>query len=52
MKKDLQEHLQSLADRHGRLTPEIVVSDARKKDSPLNGYFEWDIKKAAQRDWL
>lgn len=33
---------------HGRLTPEIVVADARKKRSPIHDAFEWDDTKAAK----
>jgi hypothetical protein len=40
--------LNDLADR-GVLTPRDVVADARHKDSPLHGYFEWDDKKAAAK---
>lgn len=36
----------------GRLTPDDVVADARKKDSPLHAHFEWDIKKAAAAHWI
>lgn len=31
----------------GRLTPDMVLSDARKPTSPLHSYFEWDNLKAA-----
>ena len=31
----------------GSLTPEAVVKDARKKDSPLHPFFEWDNEAAA-----
>jgi hypothetical protein len=36
----------------GRLTPDAVVRDARRKDSPLHAHFEWDVKKAAAAHWL
>jgi hypothetical protein len=36
----------------GRLTPEAVVADAKRKDSPLHDLFEWDVKKAAYQHWL
>ena len=32
---------------HGRLTPELVVRDARDRKSPLHKLFEWDDSKAA-----
>lgn len=31
----------------GRLTPEMVLSDAADTESPLHEYFEWDDTKAA-----
>jgi hypothetical protein len=36
----------------GVLTPDAVVADARKKDSPLHACFEWDTKKAAAAYWV
>jgi hypothetical protein len=44
--------LQELADKHGKLTPEMVVEDAKDKDSPLHGEFEWDVNKAALAHWI
>lgn len=32
----------------GRLTPDMVVADARRPASPLHSFFEWDDGKAAQ----
>lgn len=48
----VRDRLTSLENEHGRLSPRIVVDDARQKDSPLHGMFEWDVKKAALRHWL
>lgn len=36
----------------GVLTPDAVVADARRKDSPLHSCFQWDTKKAAQAYWV
>jgi len=36
----------------GRVTPEAVVADAKRKDSPLHDLFEWDLKKAAHQHWI
>jgi hypothetical protein len=33
----------------GELTPDAVVADAKRKDSPLHGYFEWDDKQAGHK---
>lgn len=35
----------------GRLTPDAVVEAAKRKDSPLHEFFEWDVKKAANEYW-
>ena len=43
------EHLESLEYKHGALTPELVVREARKKTSPLHACFEWDDTKAAEK---
>lgn len=52
-KQAVVERLQQLADRNsGRLTPDDVVADAKRKDSPLHAHFEWDVKKAAAAYWL
>lgn len=44
-------HLMALAARLGRpfdaITPDDVIEDASKPDSPLRKYFEWDDKAAA-----
>lgn len=40
------------AKRNGRLTPDDVVADAKRKDSPLHAMFEWDVKKAAAQHWV
>lgn len=39
--------LVELSKKHGSLTAEQVVADARRKDSPLHPYFEWDNAVAA-----
>lgn len=42
------ERLELIRIKHaGRLTPEMVVSDAKAKKSPLHDAFEWDNTKAA-----
>jgi len=44
----VRERLQLLADKNGGLlTPDAVVADAAKKNSPLHAQFEWDDDKAA-----
>lgn len=49
----IRERLDDLARKNGgRLTPEAVVADARKPNSPLHKEFEWDTKKAAHEYWI
>lgn len=36
----------------GVLTPADVVEDAKSKQSPLHGQFEWNVKAAARQHWL
>jgi hypothetical protein len=36
----------------GVLTPDSVVADAKRKDSPLHRFFTWDIKAAAAAYWV
>lgn len=52
-KSAVRERLERIAARNaGRLTPDDVVADAKRKDSPLHRYFEWDVRKAAARHWI
>ena len=37
---------------NGTLTPDAVVKDAKRKDSPLHDCFEWDLRKAASAHWI
>jgi hypothetical protein len=43
------ERLESIRAKQKALTPEIVLSDARSKNSPLHEFFEWDDGRAAER---
>lgn len=43
------ERLHELLSSHGKLTPQLVVKDARKKMSPLHEFFEWDNDEAAKK---
>lgn len=43
------ERLALLSKKHGgKVTPRIVLADARSKHSPLHGCFEWNNNKAAE----
>jgi len=46
----LREQLQTIYEQHGRLTPAIVVDEARPEDHPLHHRFEWDDSIAGE-DW-
>lgn len=47
MTPEAARRLQQLADQNkGQLDTDTIIRDARRKDSPLHGFFEWDQKKA------
>lgn len=47
---EIDAYIHTMANRHGgRLTPEMVLTDAKRKDSPLHAYFEWNNAKAAHQ---
>lgn len=52
-RKAVRERLAQIeAANGGRLTPDDVVKDAKRKDSPLHELFEWDTRKAAAAYWV
>lgn len=51
MNQSINEYLIALHQQHGTLTPELVVEDAKRRDSPLHDLFEWDVEKAATQHW-
>ncbi len=52
MNQSIIDRLSELAESNGgRLTPDIVVEDARVKGSPLHDCFEWNTKQAAYHYW-
>jgi len=53
MKDEIRTTLEELANANGgQLTAQLVVSEAKKKDSPLHDLFDWDQKSAARKHWL
>jgi hypothetical protein len=46
---DLRQLLLDIRERHGTLTPSIVLDEARDPDSPLHHRFEWDDGAAAEK---
>ena len=52
-KAAVQQRLREIEQANGgRLTPDDVVADAKKADSPLHPFFEWNKTKAAHAYWL
>lgn len=41
--------LEAIEARDGKLTPEAVLEEAVRRDSPLHDHFEWDDGEAAKR---
>lgn len=46
---DIRAILQDMYERHGRLTPAIIVDESRAEDAPLHNRFEWDDTVAAEQ---
>lgn len=46
---DLRTELDKIAAKHGRLTPKLVLREARRASHPLHGQFIWDNDDAAER---
>lgn len=46
---DVRQALDAVRERHGALTPQAVVNDARPDDAPLHDRFEWDDRVAGER---
>jgi hypothetical protein len=44
----LRDHLQKIYDERGKLTPEMVVEEARSKEHPLHNRFEWNNSVAGE----
>jgi hypothetical protein len=45
-------HVRSLEDGLGNITPDMIVADAKRPDSPLHDLFEWDPNIAAAAHWI
>lgn len=46
-RESIQQALADLEDKHGRITPEAVVTAAQDPGSVLHSHFEWDDGQAA-----
>lgn len=40
------------AKNGGQMIPQKVVDEAKRKQSPLHKFFEWDVQTAAEAHWL
>lgn len=50
VRSEIEQRIKDLADAHdGRLTPELLIAEAKSSDSPLHQEFEWDDSIAAHR---
>lgn len=47
----VENRIRELFESHGKITPDIVIEDAKNPDSPLHDQFEWDVNKAAMEAW-
>lgn len=52
LRKEATLALHAIYEREGSLKPSVIVKDARKKTSPLHGYFTWDDTEAAREHRL
>lgn len=48
----VRERIVALQDENGRVTPAMVVDDARDVNSPLHRLFDWDDASAAEKQRL
>lgn len=44
-------HIKTL-EQERKITPERVVTDAKRQNSPLHGLFNWNVRDAARQHWL
>jgi hypothetical protein len=47
--EELRDHLLTIRDKHGALTRQAVVNEARDAKHPLHSKFNWDDSDAAER---
>lgn len=46
---NLRDQIEAIRASHGRLTPELVVDEARNPDHPLHHRFDWDDVVAGEK---
>jgi hypothetical protein len=47
----VENRIRELYNQHGRITPDIVIADAKQENSPLHSQFNWDVNQAAMQAW-
>jgi hypothetical protein len=48
--KEAREYIQNLAEKNeGRITPDTILADAKRKSSPLHKFFDWNDQKAGHK---
>ena len=47
----IRDRLAKLYKKHGTITPDIIIEDAKDEQSPLHAQFEWDTDVAAMEHW-
>lgn len=52
VKREVADRIRWLEKKHGYLTPDMLVEDAREAGSPLHSEFDWDLDSAAHAYWL
>ena len=43
------EFIEKLEEKHGKVTPRIILDASKKESAPLHNCFEWDDTKAAEK---
>lgn len=43
------EFIEKLEEKHGKVTPRIILEASKKANAPLHSCFEWDDTKAAEK---
>jgi len=51
VKESIEDRINALYKKHGNITPDIIIEDAKNPKSVLHDCFEWDLKKAAMEAW-
>ena len=49
---DLKTAIDGIARKHGAVTPQLIVNEARDPNHPLHGEFDWDDQSAANQHRL